>query len=223
MYLDIVAKGNFYSRLRILAKGMAKAETVNKYIVVYWPPEEEFQFQFDQIFIPNSISRLIGYTNKHFNRYIEKEDYSDKYIRIRKETLGTMYKQIRIRNEIQEAADVMYKKMNCKTDWPVACIDNIVEAEEIERTIPKVSNGNFWLSTEIPEVKERLRDYYGGACVIGPDTNPKTPEGQMYGIVEWELMQRFTSVIGGQRAKEVSMRSGQRYVNPLLLQCSELK
>lgn len=253
MYLNLRVKGNFLNRFRAIASGVLWAEDLNKQLAIFWPYEANYmRCSIRELLITQSIPSTAqvfdGYYPKGQITYQIKypADMKENYEWIESDTSFhpdilqktsrgiSCLRQIRIMNEIIGASDILYRKYGCKTTWPAVHIyGKDISIEKFEETIPKVTNGKFWLSTDNPEIKDRLKRYFGGYCVTGVTLDNKTlspKEKEVYQIIEWNLLQKFNTIISSENSSYsdlAAMHSGSDLIKiprkTLLLKNSELK
>ena len=219
MLLNVCVRGRYLDRFKMILAGVQLAEKTNKYMVIWWPREKgKMEYGLQEIISITSIPRLVRIVEEEMigDYSMFQEWYSKKHENPR--ISNTLIRQIRLRPEIYGASEKIFREYSCTTNWPAVVIGKREESEKYQRTIGKVTNGPFWLSTEDEKVEEEFKDYYGGACVTGDRTyyNSETAEGQMYEIVEWSLLHKFNTILGNSlMAKSIAARSGAKII-PML-------
>lgn len=216
MLLNVCVKGRYLERFKMILAGIQLAEKTNKHMIVWWAREKgEMDFSLQQLVVPSSIPRLVRIVNDEmisdYNMFQEWYEKRNENPRISK----TLVRQIRMRPEIYEVGDKIFRDNNCTTNWPAIVIEKGEDTTKYMKNIAKETNGPFWLSTDDATIEEEFKDYYGGACVTGDRTyySRESEAGQMYEIVEWSLLHKFNTILGTNRmAKSIAARSGAKFI-----------
>ena len=228
-------QGGFCNRLRAIVSAAMWAEDLGKKLDIYWPVEQgHMACKLEDILVPESIPAFnksqVGYISKahqilsvddmkmvvKMTDEIRIESYSEFHPECRSGRGITVLRQIRIRPELEAAADSLWREIGAKTNWlgihfrgtdhrkclwasPLSLFLEYLDTSADKKL----------LVTDEMSVKEEFKSR--GVVTTNIILGRKTSQEQIAGIIEWLILQKCSRILashGSSYSEMASLRGG---------------
>lgn len=252
--LILRAQGGFANRLRAIVSAVMWAEDLGRKLVIYWPVEPgHMPCALDELLLPTSIPGLCCFHSGYMgnSHHVTHEDdmlsilqvfgYQDEvrihsYSNFHKDFTRprgiALLRQIRIRHELEEMAESMWKQLKGGSNWfgihfrgtdHAKCLEKSpiqIFTKYIAREIEKNPWRKFLLCSDETDAHRYLISTFGENHIQMPVLvhSRQHKEGQALAAIDWLLLQKCERVLGsaGSSFSETAvLRSGGELIQAL--------
>lgn len=252
--LILRTQGGFANRLRAIVSAVMWAEDLGRKLVIYWPAEPgHMPCSLDELLVPSSIPGLCcfhtGYMGKSHQvssiddmisvvqvfggqNELRIDSYSNFHKDIHTERGIALLRQIRIRHELEEMAESMWKHVGGGSNWfgihfrgtdHLKCLEHSPIqkfTEYIAEEIRKNPWRHFLLCTDEMDSHRYLISTFGEDRIKMPVIvhSRHHKEGQALAAIDWLLLQKCEKILGSAGSsfsESAALRSGSQLIQAL--------